>query len=425
MDEILKHQQETIEQQRAEIFLLKRILDDIPGSVYWKNKHGIYLGRNLYSAKQMEVAKLEIDPLQDDVIGKTDYDLFSADIADELRKNDLEVMSTGKEMVKEEVFTLPNGETLILLSTKKPLRNQAGELIGVVGNTVDITQLKRAEEREREAFLQAAEERSKADAEVVLRQAVMVFAGSIAHDLRVPLTSIMLTTDLVNNKLIKLINYCQEQFALYHNISNNIEIDLEHIQHFPSKIKKIIVEMNEFISVTLKSIGKLVTNSLNKEDFVLCEAEAILMNVLAQYPFHQDERKLIQIGEINNFSFLGCPILFCRILFNIFNNALQQITANKGGEIYISMENIDEYNVLKIKDTAGGVPPEIIEHLFDGYHSNKKGGTGVGLAFCKLTMQSFGGDISCHSVFGEYIEFVLTFPTVSANEVEQIDSLRA
>jgi signal transduction histidine kinase len=67
-------------------------------------------------------------------------------------------------------------------------------------------------------------------------------------------------------------------------------------------------------------------------------------------------------------------------------------------------------NSLRFKDTAGGAAPEIVEHLFDGYVTTKGDGTGIGWAFCKLIMQSFGGDIICHSLEGESIEFVPTFP---------------
>jgi len=76
------------------------------------------------------------------------------------------------------------------------------------------------------------------------------------------------------------------------------------------------------------------------------------------------------------------------------------------------MQKAEAMNHLIIKDTAGGTSPEIVAHLFGGYKSTKDGGTGVGLAFCKLTMDTFQGTISAKSVEGEYIEFILGFPVV-------------
>ncbi len=67
-----------------------------------------------------------------------------------------------------------------------------------------------------------------------------------------------------------------------------------------------------------------------------------------------------------------------------------------------------------VKDTAGSVNSTIVDNLFDSYQTTKQQGTGVGLAFCKLTMESFQGTISCHSVEGDHIEFVLSFPKLVA-----------
>ena len=102
-----------------------------------------------------------------------------------------------------------------------------------------------------------------------------------------------------------------------------------------------------------------------------------------------------------------------RILFNLLSNALYQINKNGKGKIFISSEEQAEFNIIRFKDTAGGTSPDIVEQIFDGYKTTKEKGTGVGLAFCKLTMKSFGGDITCHSVEGDYIEFALTFPKIS------------
>ena len=71
-----------------------------------------------------------------------------------------------------------------------------------------------------------------------------------------------------------------------------------------------------------------------------------------------------------------------------------------------------DFNLITVKDTAGGASPEVIDKLFSGYFTTKKNGTGIGLSFCKKTMKNFGGDITCHNVYGKYIEFVLSFPKI-------------
>ncbi|MFT7099308.1 MAG: signal transduction histidine kinase [Rickettsiales bacterium] len=65
---------------------------------------------------------------------------------------------------------------------------------------------------------------------------------------------------------------------------------------------------------------------------------------------------------------------------------------------------------LHFKDDGIGIAADQLEFIFDDFFtSNKKGGTGIGLPFCKRVMNSFGGDISCKSEMGKGAEFCLRF----------------
>jgi signal transduction histidine kinase len=109
---------------------------------------------------------------------------------------------------------------------------------------------------------------------------------------------------------------------------------------------------------------------------------------------------------------MGNEILFIRMISNLLNNALHQIKQNRRGEVFISQEDGEKVNILQVKDTAGGISSKLLEHIFTGYHTTKEEGTGIGLAFCKHTIKSFGGDIRCNSVEGYFTEFVLSFPKI-------------
>lgn len=68
-----------------------------------------------------------------------------------------------------------------------------------------------------------------------------------------------------------------------------------------------------------------------------------------------------------------------------------------------------------VHDTGGGIPADVLPHIFRRFYtsagdSDSVLGTGIGLAFCRDVMGSFGGTIECSSVYGEFSEFVLTFP---------------
>ena len=72
------------------------------------------------------------------------------------------------------------------------------------------------------------------------------------------------------------------------------------------------------------------------------------------------------------------------------------------------------YNYLIVKDTATGIPKDFLPKIFDQFETKKStsGGTGLGLAFCKMVMESYGGKIECNSELGKYTEFVLSFPKI-------------
>jgi CheY-like chemotaxis protein len=70
-----------------------------------------------------------------------------------------------------------------------------------------------------------------------------------------------------------------------------------------------------------------------------------------------------------------------------------------------------------VRDTGPGIAQERIANLFEEFHSfGKTEGTGLGLAFCRRVMHVFGGDIACHSVYGKFTEFTLTFPPLRGSE---------
>lgn len=126
--------------QRQVIYNLLTVIKELPGSIYWKNKEGTYLGHNNFSKEEME--KLN---LSSNINGKTDFDLFPYEVAKQYRQHDLKVMNSGQPCFKEEALSLPNGKQVVQISHKKPLRDENGNIIGIMGNTIDITDLKQIE----------------------------------------------------------------------------------------------------------------------------------------------------------------------------------------------------------------------------------------------------------------------------------------
>lgn len=119
----------------------KDIIPLFPGHIYWKDKEGIYLGCNEEHARFLGFNSSK------EIIGKTDFDLCWRAVAKELRAADKKVMETGKtELFEEPSFTI-DGRRIIYLSKKAPLRDDKDNVIGVIGISIDISELKNKEQQ--------------------------------------------------------------------------------------------------------------------------------------------------------------------------------------------------------------------------------------------------------------------------------------
>lgn len=378
---------------------LEDVLFRIPGSVYLKDINGVYLGCNKFQAEMAGFNSAK------DIIGKTDYDLPWHMFAGTLRATDQRIMTSGisEELIEEAI--LSDGRKLVMLTNKSPFYNEKGEIIGIIGTSLDITTLKQQEYKEKATLEE-------------IKRIIMVHAGSIAHDMRTPLVCLRSVGFMLEKVLPMLLKcydiVCEQQIDTGHTLTPKEMDYIGKIIEIPKTIDAFITDMQNFITDNLKAIQRSTSNNLKEEDLVVCVSYKNISTTLEAYPFKDQEAELIHWDRSYYFNFLGNPILFSRVLWNLLNNALYQIHKNGKGEIFISSEKQDTANIIRFKDTAGGASPEIVNNIFDGYKTTKTEGTGVGLAFCRIIMQSFGGDITCHSVEGDYIEFVLSFPIIDA-----------
>jgi sigma-B regulation protein RsbU (phosphoserine phosphatase) len=162
--------------------LFSFLLENIPDQVYFKDEHGRFLAASRAVAQYMGVA----DPEQ--LIGKTDFDFWSEATAREALADERRVMETGQPMIgKVEKLVHPNGDISWDYTTKMPLRDAKGQIIGICGINKDFTAIKLmedalAEERNRLRITTAELEAKNAQLEADLHMAREVQLALLPRD---------------------------------------------------------------------------------------------------------------------------------------------------------------------------------------------------------------------------------------------------
>ncbi len=115
--------------------IVRAILDAVPSRIFWKDKDLVYLGCNAPFARDAGFS----DP--EEVVGKDDYEMGWHEQAELYRRDDLQVIESGRsKLLIEEPQTTPDGTVITLLTSKVPLRRPDGEIFGVLGTYMDVTE---------------------------------------------------------------------------------------------------------------------------------------------------------------------------------------------------------------------------------------------------------------------------------------------
>lgn len=225
----------------------------------------------------------------------------------------------------------------------------------------------------------------------------------------------------VKNKSEKIISTLATlSSGLAHEIRNNLTTintcaALAELQI--TNIKKTSTATNQLLNNLQLQIKHVIADK-PATDFELCSISDSIHEAIQQQSIQGDLRGLIAVEPEKDFKYLGNVTLTNHILSNLIRNSLRAIKNSNRGTITIRLELGEEANKLIFRDTATGIPKSFLPKIFDLFESQStsQGGTGVGLAFCKETMESYGGNIECASTEGEFTEFTLTFPAPKSSE---------
>ncbi len=373
--------------------LLDNIVYGMPCFVFWKDIHCIYLGCNDLTANLLGLSSRE------EIVGKTDYDFgWDKEIVDKCRKTDENIIATGTPSynVEEVISTKKKGEH-ILLTNKMPVFNQANKVVGIVGISIDITEIKRVE-LNLKAAKEAAEEANKAKSN---------FIGNMSHDIKTPLAGII--------GMAEYLSYTLERPESIDFAQNIVEAGRQLLVFFDNCIEAIKIENTAITNLKERFSLKEVV-----DEIIAMFKPAIKNKALAAYVHYN-----INVPEL----FVGSRANIFRILMNLVGNAVKFTHI---GSITLSVdleENVTDSNMVKINitiaDTGIGIPHNMHESIFDRFVALKpsnKGtpttGSGLGLFLVKELVEMLRGRVSLTSQENHGSKFTVILPLEVAEKTD-------
>jgi PAS domain S-box-containing protein len=399
--------EQKLEEERI---LLRTLIDNLPDLIYVKDLQGRKIISNIADWQASGGKTME------DILGKTDLETYPPELAEEYWAIDRRVMDSGISILNREEPGLDSqGNPVWILSSKVPLRDSQGRVIGLVGVGRDITELKRVAEEIRQLnaeLEQRVEERTRelreAQEQIVRQEKLAVLgqlAGGVAHELRNPLGSI--SNAVYYLKLVQ--PEANEKIRQYHAI----------IENEVHNAVKIITDLLDF-------------SRIKYVDREAVSVPELVRRVLERFPAPPSVEVLLDLPD-------DLPKVFAdwcqmeQVLGNLIVNACQvmrkggrlTISAGRqkpGAQLPVAAEDSATENAKKttrsdqgtvaiaVKDSGEGILPENMAKLFEPLFTTKLKGIGLGLAVSKKLVEANGGWIVVESEPGKGSTFTVYLP---------------
>ncbi len=343
---------------------LMHIIETMSGNIFWKNKEGKFLGCN---KNVLDLFQLNS---QEDIIGKTNADIMPLHFAEASEANDRKVLEAGKELVFEEEGVSLNSEKAIYLTRKAPLRNIYGEVVGILGMSLDITELKQAKEIAEQANILKSE-----------------FIENMQHDIRTPISGIYALLDAAYK------SHDMEEFKKYlpHLLKasrelleiHNAVIDFDDIEYGDKPIydRKFSLLALLYSTIHLNSAAAIAHES------------TLILDVDNEVP---DVVK-------------GDDYRLKKILINLIGNAIK-FTEKGKVTVHVSLIHRKDKQVtirFAVEDTGIGISEDKLPAIFEKFtrlnpsNRGKFKGSGLGLHIVKKFVSEIGAELDVKSVINE------------------------
>jgi PAS domain S-box-containing protein len=371
----IKKREKALAEQEAR---LRAIIEAINDAVFVKDLFGRYTMCNMAGTRIVGRSLEEI-------LGKTDAELFRPDIARKIMISDHEVMHTGRSCVVPHEEPVDGGIRYTTTS-KTVYRDPSGAALGIVGVTSDITHLKRAE-----ADLRQAKEQAE-----LANRAKSAFLANMSHELRTPLNAIIGFAEIIQMEMLgpvgtaRYLEYATDIGTSGHHLLNLINdlLDLSKIEAGKLELHESWVDIPATVETCLRFVKE---RALNHGVTLATE----LIGTLP--PLWADERAMKQI------------------LLNLLTNAVK-FTPDGGRVTVCATLDAERRLRLAVSDTGIGIAPKDMPRVLEAFGqidsamNRKHAGTGLGLPLTRSLIELHGGEFAIESEAGKGTTVSAHFP---------------
>ncbi len=405
--------------------LLRTLIDQLPDSIYAKDTAG---RKSLANAADLKNLRCKTEA---EAIGKTDFDLFPPEIAASFAADDEAVLAGNPVYNREEYFFDEDGRKNWLLTSKLPVRDENGDIVGLVGIGRNITASKEADQKLEEVHQELLE---------VSRQAGMAeVATGVLHNVGNVLNSVNVAAELIAeqirnskgsgvSKVAKLLqdhNADLAKFLAEDERGRQVPVYLKQLgDHLEQERTEMVKEL-EGLRRNIEHIKEIVATQLNyAKVFGVIESvelPALMEDALRIHggAFERDGVKLVR-------DFDNLPVMsmdkhkLLQIVVNLLSNAKYACEAvdRKDKRVDVRLKTAGDGRVkIEVSDNGIGIAAENLTLIFSQGFTTRKGGHGFGLHSGALAAKELGGSLSVQSDGPETgATFILELPVVAPSE---------
>jgi PAS domain S-box-containing protein len=375
--------------------VLRTMIDLIPAFIYAKDAQSRFTAANKLVAHRMGVEPSEL-------IGKTDFDFFPREHAERFFADEQALIKSGVPLIdREEIaFDKTRGKDRVILTSKIPLRDEAGNLTGIVGTGFDITDRKDAEAR------MASSDRL---------ESIGRLAAGVAHEINTPVQYLNDSVAFIRDGVGELLAYIDEMHKLTDArpaASEDVDYMREELPPALTRVAEGLTRIAEIVR-SMKVFSHADQREMSDVD-LNCSINSTLVVARSEYRDVADVET--DLGEIPRVTCHGGQIN--QVVLNLVVNAAHAIAdSNKGkgvrGKIVVRTREENGLAVISISDTGGGIPEAIRARIFDPFFTTKEvgRGTGQGLSVSRnVVVKGHGGELDFTTEIGKGTTFFVRLP---------------